>query len=258
MPPFKQNTKAHVMSSEAFLKYVTDSGKLIEEGESIDDACGRIMGTIQINDDLGSALRERLVQDGYDLEYTPGHTRLFRPLPRFGDPVIGMSSPIANKRFHMSIPDHLKPNFIVQDNPKENQQMAKTMYDTHLGGNAATGTEKATPIFMMDDAHLENTIRVKAKNFCITRQRFSDAPRATDPMVTAMGSVQAWNADALQKHTRAFMEDFQAYVCEAVVRGGTILAQAQESLREVTRRDSAVVIESQALLELESETLEEP
>ena len=141
---------------------------------------------------------------------------------------------------------------------EERQEMSKTMYDSHLGGTAAEGNQKSTPIFMLDDAHLENILRVKAKNFCITRQRFSDAPRATDPMVTAMGSVQAWNADALQKHTRTFMEDFQPYVCEAAVRGGTILAQATESLREVTRRDGAVVIETQALLELESETLEEP
>ena len=126
--------------------------------------------------------------------------------------------------------------------------MAKTLYSNHLAGNIAQGDQHEIPIFMMTNEHLENTIRVKAWNFVKNRTKFAEAPKHDDPMVAAMGKSVAWDAEKLQKAALAFMEDIQAYVAEAAVRGGTILVQATESMRQVTRRDSAVLPPVEQLL----------
>ena len=123
--------------------------------------------------------------------------------------------------------------------------MAKTIYSSHLAGSAIAGTNKEIPIFMLTDEHLQNILRTKADHFCKNRQKFAEAPDCKDPMVTAMGKSMTWDAAKLQQATVEFMADFQPYVAEAVVRGGNVVNQAQESMRQVTKRMDAVVIQAQ-------------
>ena len=128
----------------------------------------------------------------------------------------------------------------IHATPKKEKTMAKTIYSTHVAGNTATGAMKEIPIFMLDNSHLENIIRQKVDNFCKNRTRFSEVPTYQDPMVAAMGKTLEWNAEKLQTVTTQLLEDLQAYVAEAVVRGGSALTQAQESMRALTKRDAAV------------------
>lgn len=118
--------------------------------------------------------------------------------------------------------------------PTKGQKMARTMYDSHLDKSNV-----ATPIFMLEDSHLENIIRVKVSNFVKFRTKYSESPRSEDPMIAALGKVEVWNPEKLALATKTALEDLHPYLAEALVRGNqSIINQAVESMQLLAKRSS--------------------
>lgn len=118
--------------------------------------------------------------------------------------------------------------------PPKGQKMARTMYDSHLDKSNV-----ATPIFMLEDSHLENIIRVKVSNFVKFRTKYSESPRSEDPMIAALGKVEVWSPEKLALATKTALEDLHPYLAEALVRGNqSIINQAVESMQLLAKRSS--------------------
>lgn len=112
----------------------------------------------------------------------------------------------------------------------------KTMYDSHLDS-----TGNATPIFMLEDDHLERIIAGKAKQFANLRAKMSESPASSDPMIAAMGKSQKWSAKQLQTNTRLALGDIHPYIAEALVRGNNSLVQASiDSMRILAKRETKI------------------
>ena len=128
---------------------------------------------------------------------------------------------------------------------------AKTMYDSHLDS-----TGNATPIFMLEDSHLERIIAGKAKQFANLRAKMSESPASSDPMIVAMGKSQKWSAEQLQNNTKTTLEDIHPYIAEALVRGNNSLVQASiDAMRLLAKRQERVAPPAEApLIELEEES----
>ena len=119
---------------------------------------------------------------------------------------------------------------------KETPPMSKTMYDSHLDS-----TGNATPIFMLEDDHLERIIAGKAKQFANLRAKMSESPANSDPMIAAMGKSQKWSAEQLQANTRTTLGDIHPYIAEALVRGSNSLVQASiDSMRILAKREAKI------------------
>ena len=119
---------------------------------------------------------------------------------------------------------------------KENPLMSKTMYDSHLDS-----TGNATPIFMLEDDHLERIIAGKAKQFANLRAKMSESPASSDPMIAAMGKSQKWSAEQLQANTRLALGEIHPYIAEALVRGNNNLVQASiDSMRILAKREAKI------------------
>ena len=118
----------------------------------------------------------------------------------------------------------------------DNEMNAKTMYDSHLDS-----TGNATPIFMLEDDHLERIIAGKAKQFANLRAKMSESPASSDPMIAAMGKSQKWSAEQLQATTRLALGDIHPYIAEALVRGTNSLVQASiDAMRLLAKRDARI------------------
>lgn len=128
--------------------------------------------------------------------------------------------------------------------------MAKTMYDSHLDGQC-----NSTPIFMLEDAHLERIISGKSKRFSLIRAKMSDEPKNADPMIAAMGKSQKWSAEDLQAHTRETLNELSPYIQEALVRGTNSLTQSCiDAMRMIAKREERVEPPAEVpAIELESD-----
>ena len=119
---------------------------------------------------------------------------------------------------------------------KETPPMSKTMYDSHLDS-----TGNATPIFMLEDDHLERIIAGRAKQFANLRAKMSESPESSDPMIAAMGKSQKWSAEQLQANTRLALSDIHPYIAEALVRGSNSLVQASiDAMRLLAKREAKI------------------
>lgn len=127
---------------------------------------------------------------------------------------------------------------------------AKTMYDSHLDS-----TGNATPIFMLEDSHLERIIAGKAKQFANLRAKMSESPASSDPMIVAMGKSQKWSAEQLQNNTKTTLEDIHPYIAEALVRGTNSLVQASIDAMQLLAKRNARIDPPQdiPLIEMEEE-----
>lgn len=134
--------------------------------------------------------------------------------------------------------------------PMEKTTM-KTMYDSHTDG-----TGVCTPIFMLEDEHLERIIAGKAKQFANIRAKMSDAPKSTDPMIAAMGKSQKWSAEDLQTHTKSRLLEMHPYIAEALVRSKGSLVQASiDAMQLIANRQERVTPPAEVpLIELEEES----
>ena len=118
----------------------------------------------------------------------------------------------------------------------DDKMSAKTMYDSHLDS-----TGNATPIFMLEDDHLERIIAGKAKQFVNLRAKMSESPASSDPMIAAMGKSQKWSAEQLQANTRLALGDIHPYIAEALVRGNNSLVQASiDAMRLLAKREAKI------------------
>lgn len=128
--------------------------------------------------------------------------------------------------------------------------MAKTMYDSHIDGQC-----NSTPIFMLEDEHLERIISGKSKRFSLIRAKMSDEPKNADPMIAAMGKSQKWSAEDLQAHTRETLNELSPYIQEALVRGTNSLTQSCiDAMRLIAKREERVEPPAEVpAIELESD-----
>ena len=113
--------------------------------------------------------------------------------------------------------------------------LMRTMYDNHkdASGNAA-------PIFMLGNQHLKSIIHYKVNRFVKQRNQTTAAPTVSDPMIAAMGTRQAWTAKELMGRTTALLEELNPYLQEALVRGGTVAAEASTAMQNLAGRIAGV------------------
>ena len=117
--------------------------------------------------------------------------------------------------------------------------LMRTMYDNHkdASGNAA-------PIFMLGNQHLKSIIHYKVNRFVKQRNQTTAAPTVSDPMIAAMGTRQAWTAKELMGRTTALLEELNPYLQEALVRGGTVAAEASTAMQNLAGRENAMSAKS--------------
>lgn len=66
------------------------------------------------------------------------------------------------------------------------------------------------------------------------------APTVSDQMIAAMGTRKAWTAKELMGRTTALLEELNPYLQEALVRGGTVAAEASTAMQNLAGRIAGV------------------
>ena len=113
--------------------------------------------------------------------------------------------------------------------------LMRTMYDNHTdaAGNVA-------PIFMLGNRHLKAIIHYKVNRFVKQRNQTTAAPTVSDPMIVAMGTRQAWAPKELMGRTTSILEELNPYLQEALVRGGTVAAEASTAMQNLAGRHAGI------------------
>lgn len=216
--------------------------ELVLHGETLIDAAKRIWQKekpANFNCDDRSSMLKTL-QDaitGRHGQYLTSNIRFDAKASVPNWPMINSQTMKSNEYGTVIIWNQPKQATTTQENPPMSKTMlSKTMYDSHLDS-----TGNATPIFMLEDDHLERIIAGKAKQFANLRAKMSESPASSDPMIAAMGKSQKWSAEQLQANTRLALGDIHPYIAEALVRGSNSLVQASiDSMRILAKREAKI------------------